>query len=121
MCNAKVDLPKTNSEKTWKTVTKKNGPRIAPEIRIKQSHDVLNQSNDKIVAWFRNEYPEEMQHMEKLSIAHEHKSCPPCSQSKPTRAPFKQEHQNSYALFDAVSSDATGTIEPADEDGKTFV
>lgn len=62
-----------------------------------------------------------MKHMENLSIAHKHKSCSPCSQGKATRALFKQDQQNRYALLDAVSSDTTGPITPADAEGKKYV
>ena len=110
--NAKGDLPKEVSEQTWKTVEKKNGPRKAPEVRAKQAHDVLNHSNDKVIAWFKKEYPDAIKHMNTLCSTHELRSCPPCAQGKATRAPFKQQRQNRYALLEAVSSDTTGPIDP---------
>lgn len=119
--NAAVYLPKKGSENIWKTAVKKNGSRIAPEIGTKQCHDVLNHSHDKIIDWFRSEYPAAMQHMENLSVVHKHKSFPPCSQGKATRSPFKQLEQNRYALLEAVSSDTTGPITPVDSEGKKFV
>lgn len=81
----------------------------------------MNHSHRKIIDWFRTEYPDAMERMEKLSNTPHHKSRPPCTQGKETRAPFKQEQQNRYALLEAVSSDTTGLITPADPDGNKFV
>lgn len=56
-----------------------------------------------------------------MSTTHQQKSFPPCTQGKATRAPFKQEKQNRYALIEAVSSDTTGPITTADPDGNKFI
>lgn len=119
--NAQLDLPKIVSEKPWKIAAKKNGPRIAPAVTNKQAHDTLNHTHAKILEWFRKEYPLEMQHMEKLCVTQQQKSCPPCGKGKATRTPFKQKQKNIYALLEAVSSDTTGPITPTDADGKKFV
>lgn len=119
--NAKLDLPKQNSDHPWTTKTRKKGPRVAPTVNLKQSHDVLNHSHSKTIEWFRSEYPDTMRHMENLSTEHEHRSCPPCSQGKATRAPFKQDQKNRYSLLEAVSSDSTGSITPTDPDGNKFI
>lgn len=116
-----MELPKNKSEASWKAARKKNGPRVAPEIRNKQCHDVLNNAHDKTTAWFRSEYPEAMKYTEDLKTVHENKSCPHCSQGKATRALLKQDRKNRYALLGEVSSDKAGPKAPADSEGKTFV
>ena len=82
--NASMDLQKKD-QNTWKLVAKKNGPRIAPTIDNKKNHEVLNHAHNRIVSWFREEYPEAMAHMETMTIAHDHNSCPPCTQGKTNR------------------------------------
>lgn len=61
--NAKLDLPKKESDKTLTTVKKKDGPQIAPELSNKQAHDTMNHSSSKAVAWFRRGYPAAMEYM----------------------------------------------------------
>lgn len=81
----------------------------------------MNHSNSNIIDCFRKEYPDAMVYMEELGNALHKTSCPPCSTGKATRAPFKQDHQNMYALLEALSTDTTEPIAPCDSDGNKFI
>lgn len=48
-------------------------------------------------------------------------SCPPCATGKATRAPFKKDSHNIYALLEELTSDTTGPISPGYGDGNNFI
>lgn len=87
----------------------------------RHAHDKLNHTLSKIIHWFRKEFPDAMQYIEKISCAQSHSSCPPFSDGKEKRASFKQNEQNRYALPEAFSPDSTGPITPADTDGNKYI
>eukprot|EP00173_Palmaria_palmata_P002292 Plantae.Rhodophyta-Palmaria_palmata.ctg2444.p1 GENE.Plantae.Rhodophyta-Palmaria_palmata.ctg2444~~Plantae.Rhodophyta-Palmaria_palmata.ctg2444.p1 ORF type:complete len:161 (+),score=3.84 Plantae.Rhodophyta-Palmaria_palmata.ctg2444:315-797(+) len=59
--------------------------------------------------------------MQQLGSPQTGQSCSPCVDGMATRAPFRAEEQNRYALTDALFSDTTGPISPLDADGNRYV
>lgn len=91
----KLDVPEKSDSSAERTEErKKNGPRVSPIVMGKYTHDTLNRTHRKIIDRFRKEFPGAMQYMENFSRTQSHSSCPPCSDGKATRAPFKQNEQS---------------------------
>eukprot|EP00173_Palmaria_palmata_P001512 Plantae.Rhodophyta-Palmaria_palmata.ctg1853.p1 GENE.Plantae.Rhodophyta-Palmaria_palmata.ctg1853~~Plantae.Rhodophyta-Palmaria_palmata.ctg1853.p1 ORF type:complete len:130 (+),score=8.60 Plantae.Rhodophyta-Palmaria_palmata.ctg1853:147-536(+) len=99
----------------------KNAPRVAPVVNHKNAHFTMNYANEKAINWFRNECPAAMEYMQKIGETQESESFPPCVDGNATRAPFKHDDQNRYALLDAMYSDTTGPISPPEADGNKYI
>lgn len=62
-----VDLPERDSDSnsSWKIARNKYGSRVTPMVSNNQVHDTPNHTNNNVIQWFQNEYPEAMARMKK--------------------------------------------------------
>lgn len=82
---------------------RRKGPGIPPEIKCKQSHEVLNHPKSKVVKYFRKQYTDAMRHKEQIGSTNQIMSCLLCTQGRESRAPFKKDQQNRFKLLEALT------------------